>query len=310
MFNSGSLEALRLVLRKTLEGYINETERYMAYSRLPVVDVDAQNGVFPRTITAESIGTDQNSSVKAKGAPFLQISTSMGSVQYQTLDYGVEEVIDNHDLEELTQRQLLDAARMFKRCANKSLLDLDLLLANIIKGNGTGNKAVNTLQLQAGEEFNNFDSTSSDPDGVIQAMVEATLGGDTILMGRNVANALKRHPGIGNKFYAPGARADRSLTDAALVSWLQDTHNIVNVGIDGVFYQQGSEQFALNAARPMAGAFYLGHYENLQLASFKRLYSKAWDSEDTNSRKIAAIHASDIVVQDPALGLALTNVLE
>lgn len=310
MFNSASLEALRLVLKKTLDGYSNDIEKYLAYSRLPVVDVDAQYGVFARTITAESIGTDQDSSVKAKGAPFLEISSELGNVQYQTLDYGVAEVIDAHDLEELTQRQLMDAARMFKRCANKSLLDLDLLLATIIKGNGTGNKLVNSLTLSAGEEFNNFDSATSDPDGTIQAMVETTLGGDTVLMGRDVANALKRHPGIGEKFYAPGARADRSITDAQLVSWLQDVHNIMNVGIDGVFYQQGSEQFALNAARPLAGAFYLGHYENLQCVSFKRLYSKAWDSEDTNSRKIAAIHASDIVVQDPALGLALKNVLE
>lgn len=309
-FNSNSLAQVRAVLNKTLKGYDNDLTKYVAYAHLYKEDVDAQHGVIPRQITQETIGTNQRSSKTAKGAQVVRGDWSLGAIQYSTEDFIAEFAIDKFDLDEMTSRQLDNISNMWKRGANQTLLDLDFELATIIKGDGTGSQALDSLTLNAGEEFNNFDSQTSDPDGTIMAMVESTMGGNFCIMGRDVANALKRHPAIGAKYYAPGSRADRTLSDAQLIDWLKSQHNMEEVVIEGTFYQNGSSQFPLDPSRAFAGCFYVGHKENLVLVNYKPLGQHAYDDESTRQRVAQAFHVSTIVVQDPALGLALKKVLE
>ena len=181
--------------------------------------------------------------------------------------------------------------------------DADCDFFEIVSGSGTEAEARNvTVVDQTGSEF---DDDATDVLGALEDQVENT-GADFLFLSSDVAIKMRQQAQF--KALAGNGIASR-LGQSHFVDVLMDQLGLTEVIIGNRLYHNGSEYHAVNLTQKATGIAYLGPKSNLLMIPWAPM--EADEYEDV-SKKMVTLRAEmhhDLVIADPALSVAFTNIL-
>lgn len=309
-FNSANLKNVQTSLETSIKAKADELSAFAAM-KLKTELVGSEHGTIPVQCTAALMGSS-NDAKFAPGSDIPDGDTYIKYVQFDCERYGQKRSVDVLDAEELSARDILKMEDISAACARVGLSRLDRDLGTILRAGGTAAKfnLISTEALAAGKEFNNYDSATSNPMGSIQELVDDTLGGDTLFLGKDVANALRQHPQFTGDTGTARTAAGSMIPYEVFASQLMGIFGFSQVIIDGTYYSTNGAPQKLAAAQPLAGVCAVGHFDNLVLVKRKDIAPTVWESPESTSTNVAAWGSFTIVVGDSQLHKCFTNVLE
>lgn len=310
-FNSANLKNVRVALETALKGATEDLSAYAAM-KLKKITVDAGRGVVPVTATAMLIGDSKGQAKFVAGSEIPEGDAYINYIQYECTKFGRKFTIDVLDAEELNSRDILKMTDFSMAAARHGLSDLDRELAAILKAQGSAanNTLISTEALSAGEEFNNYDSATSNPQGKIQQLIDDTLGGNTIYLGKDVANALRQHPQFSGDNATARSGAGKMMPYGDFADSLMAIFGFEHVIIDGTYYSTNGSVQKLASAQPLAGVCAVGHFDNVVLVERQPMLPKVWEDEATTAVVVASWGSFDLVVGDQGLTKSFSNTLE
>ena len=310
-FDSKNMANIKVSLDKAIRLW-EPTQATFAVMSLPMLEVSSENGTVPVSPAAVLMGTSTIDGKFGKGDSIPQLDSDVKYIQFKCARYGGRHVVDALDKEELNARDILTASDFAVSAANHGLSTLERELGKILKAQGTaaGNDLISTFALPAGREFNNFDSATSDPMGDIQKLIEDTMNGDTLYIGRDVQNALRRHPQFTGDLGTARTAAGKMLPVSGFKELLVATFGFAHVIDEDSIYSANGVNQALSPTRALNGVCAVGHYKNIQLVVRKKMEPSVWEDKETTSTQVASYGSYDLVVAQAEFTKGLTNVLE
>jgi hypothetical protein len=285
---TGYLREVLELHRQDLEGFV--ARRVLATPSSPILE---DSGVIRVWDQRNEYGQDRRSSKVSDGASTPERSSRLKQIAYDCQEYRIKDSITRLARMELDEG--LDAAgRMTFGCAQDVLHDLDTDLATILKAGGAAadNDLITANSLSAGEEFDNYDSSTHNPFDVIEGMKRRTRG-DMLIIGENILQALQQSPD-----YTTPENPNRG--PGELVNMLQVKHGFREVVVADYFYQSGSTQFDLNRTGIFDDVCAVGRSDSLYLVLFEDLYTDMWEDKDTRKDYVRSGLTADIVVAEKA----------
>lgn len=203
---------------------------------------------------------------------------------------------------------------MNDRCAHNVLTNRELRFAEVLKGNGTianGNN-VTVRTLGAGEYFDVYDlanqgASASDVAGFIKTARDATGGGNVVIMGSDIAEALCRHPQITLAFTG-NALANTVLSYEQLTKWLNG-RGLSTVIISGEEYTAQARELGYSRAEFFTGVFCIMRPNAILRTYMEELQYDSYRDDDKRTDFLRAFETSGFAVPIPEDVYAFKTIL-
>jgi len=181
--------------------------------------------------------------------------------------------------------------------------DVDSVLFEILSGAGVaGDSRDLTVVDQTDSEF---DDDATDVLSAMETQVEKT-GADFMFLSSDVALKLRQHAQF-KEISSNGVKS--RISEGHLVDVLREHLMINEVVIGNRLYQDGSAYFALDLQHKAGGICYLGAKSNLLAIPWMPLEADEYEDESKRQVYVRAETHLDLVIADPALSVAFTNIL-
>lgn len=317
-FDSGSIP--QPVLDELFEEHRAEFDQYI-YRRadlFPTKPVYVTKGAAPvMELQQGRVGAVNPSRATrvTRGQPTPKGNSEMGTrpfvIKHDKWAEGLNEITAVEVEEYTAEMEELLKDRCGMNVATTKELDLEALL----KGQGIADEGtdVQTRILGATERFNYYGTVGndwtdySDIDAIITKMVRDSGGGNVCIMGRDVADALRRHPQLTSRNAGQGVE---------IVGYDQLLDKLMGMGLDKIivgrhYYHDGSREVAYDQAEFFAGTFAV-----FRPAAIRRLVQSGRDlrydsfvNEDTEDTYLRARESSNFWVPIPENVQVLSTIL-
>jgi len=317
-FDSGSipqpvLDELFAEHRATFDQFI-----YRRPELFPVKPVNVTKGTAPvMELQQGRVGAVNPSRATrvAKGQP-----TPKGNSEMSTRPYVIKHDKWAEGLNEITaveaEEYTMELEEILKdRCGFNVLTTKELDLEALLKGQGVADEGtdVQTRILGTTEKFNYYGTVGndwvdySDVDAIITKMVRDSGGGNVCIMGRDVADALRRHPQLTSRNAGQGVE---------IIGYDELLDNLMGMGLDRViigrhYYHDGSREVAYDQAEFFSGTFAVFRPGAIKrfIQSGRDLRYDSFDDIDTEDTYLRARESSNFWVPIPENVQVLTTIL-
>lgn len=299
------------VLRGLLESHRGMIESYLWSQITEQVPVNTLTGTAAQLPIAQGRVGMIDPSRPAKMAPGSKTPkghSEFAARPYVAEPYGWAEPInhlDRRQVEEYTNGidSILQDRSLLNVLATAET-DLEVILRGDVPA-GTG-RDVTTITLDNAQRFDVYAAPFSDVAATIKTMRDIS-GGDTLVMGSDIAEALTRHPQITNGRTGSDAGAEvKSYTD--LIAWFQG-RGISRVFIANHEYTARARELGYLRTEHFQNVFALFKMGAIKRPTVDELYYNSWYQDDERTTFLAAYSTHGYMVTDPLDVVVLKNIL-
>ena len=290
---------------------VNEAE-YAAPALAPVLPVAVQAATFP-VWKRENLLNVPTLKARAPGASYPRVDLQMDDDTFATRDYGIEVPLD--DRQKAIYKSAFDADRgKIQRGTRILMLNKERRVYNLVTGAGVPTSSPGTK----------WDAGGSDPIGDVDAVREVIhdncgMDPNTMVIPRDVFNALKEHPAILDKI----KYTERGIVTAEIMAAVFGVGRIV---VAGSTQNNANEGQAISIGKLWADSVvlaYVNSVPDIESPTFARTF--AWSGysgasngevavttyrdEHGNSTVHKCLHDVDERLASAACGYHLSNVL-